>query len=87
VLSIIVGIVLAFAGGFAGGSLGGRADLICGMLLTAIIAVGAIVSMVGSPGQGSLWSQTSALISAPAALVGDWLRMKKQGLLGSSVGN
>jgi hypothetical protein len=79
VLSIIVGIVLAFAGGFAGGYLGGRADLICGMLLTAIIAVGAIVSMVGRPGQGALWSQTGALISAPAALVGDWLRMKKLG--------
>jgi hypothetical protein len=87
VLSIVAGIVLAFAGGFAGGSIGGRADLICGMLLTAIIAVGAIVSMVGHPGQGALWSQTGALISAPAALVGDWLRMKKRGLLGSSVNN
>lgn len=79
VLSIIAGIVLALAGGFAGSTLGARSDMICGMLLTVIIAVGAIASMIGRPGQGALWSQTGALISAPAAMVGDWLRMKKIG--------
>ena len=81
VISVVVGIVLAFAGGFAGSSLGARSDMICGMLLAVIIAVAAIVSMAGHPGQGALWSQTGALISAPAALIGDWLRMKKQGLV------
>ncbi|MBZ5509000.1 MAG: hypothetical protein LAO78_26365 [Acidobacteriia bacterium] len=81
VISVVAGIVLAFAGGFAGSALGARSDMICGMLLTVIIAVAAIVSMAGRPGQGALWSQTGALISAPAALIGDWLRMKKQGLV------
>jgi Na+/melibiose symporter-like transporter len=76
VLSTAAGIVLALVGGVAGGSIGRRADLICGMLLAVIIAAGALVSMAGRPGQGALWSQTGALISAPAALVGDWLRAK-----------
>jgi hypothetical protein len=79
VLSVVAGSVLAFAGGVAGSTLGARQDMICGMLLTAIIAVGAIASMISRPGQGALWSQTGALISAPAALIGDWLRMKKIG--------
>ena len=76
-LSVVAGVVLALAGGLAAGAIGRRTDLICGMLLAAIIAVGAVVSMAGRPGQGALWSQTAALISAPAALVGDRLRMKK----------
>lgn len=76
-LSVAAGVVLALAGGFAAGVIGHRTDLICGMLLTAIIAIGAVVSMAGRPGQGALWSQTAALISAPAALVGDRLRMKR----------
>lgn len=77
VLSVVAGIALAFAGGFAGGVIGRRSDLICGMLLAVIIAAAAIVSMISSPGQGALWSQTGALLSAPAALVGDWLRMRR----------
>ncbi len=81
VLSIVVGIGLALAGGFVAGIIGNRTDLICGMLLAVIIAVGAIISMVGRSEQGALWSQTCALLSAPAALAGDWLRMKKQGLV------
>jgi hypothetical protein len=78
VVSVVAGIALAFAGGFAAGAIGRRADLICGMLLAVIIAAGAIISMVGRPGMGALWSQTGAMISAPAALAGDWLRMKKR---------
>ena len=76
-LSVVAGVALALAGGFVAGVIGNRTDLICGMLLAVIIAVGAIVSMVGRPGQGALWSQTGALISAAAALVGDRLRMRK----------
>ena len=76
-LSAVAGVALALAGGFVAGAIGQRSDLICGMLLAAIIAIGAVVSMAGRPGQGALWSQTAALISAPAALVGDRLRMKR----------
>ena len=79
ILSVVAGIALAFAGGFASGVIGGRADLICGMLLAVIIAAAAIVSILGRPEQGALWSQTGALISAPAARVGDWLRMRRIG--------
>jgi hypothetical protein len=77
-LSVAAGVALALAGGFVAGVIGNRTDLICGMLLAVILAIGAIVSMVERPGLGALWSQTGALISAPAALVGDRLRMKKQ---------
>jgi hypothetical protein len=76
-LSVVAGVAFALAGGFAAGAIGRRADLICGMLLAAIIAAGAIASMAGRPGQGAR-VETGALISAPAALVGDRLRMKKQ---------
>jgi drug/metabolite transporter (DMT)-like permease len=76
-VSVVAGVALALAGGFAGGAIGRRTDVICGMLLAAIIAIGAVISMAGHPGQGSLWSQTAALISAPAAFVGDRLRMKR----------
>ncbi len=79
-LSTLAGIVLALAGGFIAGWIGRRADLISGMILAVIIAGGAIASMIGRPGQGAIWSQLAALLTmAPAALVGDWLRIKKIG--------
>ena len=78
-LSVVAGVAFALGGGFTAGVIGRRGDLICGMLLAVIIAAGAIASMAARPGQGALWSQTGALISAPAALVGDRLRMKRFG--------
>jgi hypothetical protein len=48
------------------------------MILAVIIAGGAIGSMIGRPGQGAVWSQLAALLAmSPAALAGDWLRMKR----------
>jgi hypothetical protein len=77
-LGTLAGIVLALAGGFIAGWIGHRADLISGMILAVIIAGGAIASMIGRPGQGAIWSQLAALLTmAPAALVGDWLRINK----------
>lgn len=77
-LGTLAGIVLALAGGFIAGWIGHRADLISGMILAVIIAGGAITSMIGRPGQGAIWSQLAALLTmAPAALVGDWLRINK----------
>ncbi|HEY7405379.1 MAG TPA: hypothetical protein VIB39_17770 [Candidatus Angelobacter sp.] len=77
-LSILGGIALALVGGFVAGWIGRRNDLVCGMILAVIIAGGAIGSMIGRPGQGAVWSQLAALLAmSPAALAGDWLRMKR----------
>src|SRR5262249_27705849 len=67
-ISVAGGIVLAMAGGWVAGWIGRRSDLVCGILLAAIIAAGAVVSWVSRPGQGAVWSQTAALLlMAPAA--------------------
>ncbi len=80
VLSSLGGIALALAGGFVAGWIGRRSDLVCGVILAVIIAGGAVASMIGRPGQGAIWSQLAALLTmSPAALIGDWLRMKKIG--------
>jgi hypothetical protein len=45
--------------------------------LAVVIAVGAIASILGSPGTESRWSQWSAVIlMAPSALIGGWLAMR-----------
>jgi MFS family permease len=80
VLSSLTGIVMAVAGGFVAGWIGRRADLICGLILAVIIAGGAIASIIGRLGQGAIWPQLATLLlMAPAALAGDWLRMRKTG--------
>ena len=79
VLSSIGGILLALAGGFVAGWIGRRADLICGLILAVMIAGGAVASMISRPGAGAVWSQSAALVlMAPAALAGDWLRMRRR---------
>lgn len=78
-LSIAYGVVFALIGGFVAGLVGGRADLITGMILALIIAAGAAVTLVSHPGEGSVWSQTAALVlMAPAALMGDWFRKTRK---------
>ncbi|HKV92724.1 MAG TPA: hypothetical protein VJW20_09270 [Candidatus Angelobacter sp.] len=80
VLSSLAGIVLALVGGLVAGWIGRRADLTCGLILAVIIAGGAIVSLIGKPGAGAVWSQMIALLlMSPAALAGDWLRLRKSG--------
>lgn len=73
------GIVLAMAGGWVAGWFGRRSDLVCGILLAVIIAAGAVASLISRPGRGAGWSQTAALLlMAPAALAGDWVRVRKR---------
>jgi hypothetical protein len=65
------GIVLAMAGGWVAGWFGRRSDLVCGVLLAVIIALGAVASLISRPGRGAAWSQMAALVlMAPAALAG-----------------
>ncbi len=77
VFSITYGGAFALLGGYVAGRIGRRRDLICGLAVAALIAIGAVISMVARPGAGALWSQTAGLVvCAPAALFGDWIRRK-----------
>jgi hypothetical protein len=77
-LSIAYGIAFAFLSGYMAGRIGGHAGLRCGTLVAAMIALGAIVSMIASPGAGSLWTQISTVtLFAPACLLGEYFRRKK----------
>jgi hypothetical protein len=72
---ILYGIFSGLLAGFVAGLISRRPDLITGLILAAIIAVGAVVSLVARPGEGAIWTQVSTLVcSAPAVLIGDWLR-------------
>ena len=78
VLTMAYGLVFALASGFVAGRIGRRTDLLCGIALALVIALGATISMLARPGAGALWTQTAALILfAPASLVGGWIRRKR----------
>ena len=68
IASTIVGIVGAALGGWVATRIG-RARW-PGVAVAALIAIGALVSLVAQPGGGAIWSQLIALlVLAPAALV------------------
>ena len=78
-LTIGYGLAFAFVSGFVAGRLGRRTDLVCGIVLALVIALGATISMIARPGAGALWTQAAALILfAPASLAGDWTRSKRR---------
>ena len=73
------GLVFSVLGGFVAGQIARRGDLVTGIALAAVIALGAIISMIARPGAGALWTQTAALLLlAPAAVAGDWIRMRRR---------
>ncbi len=77
VFSTAYGGAFALLGGYVAGRIGRRRDLICGLAVAALIAMGAVISMVARPGAGALSSQTAGLVvCAPAALLGNWIRWK-----------
>jgi len=79
VLTMAYGLVFALASGFVAGRIGRRTDLLCGIALALVIALGATISMLARPGAGALWTQTAALILfAPASLAGDWAPRRKR---------
>ena len=78
-LTVAYGLVFAYIGGFVAGRIGRRANLVCGIALAIVIALGATISMIASPGAGALWTQTAALfLFAPVSLAGDWTRRRRQ---------
>ncbi len=72
---ILYGIFFSLLAGFVAGLISRRPDLITGLLLAAIIAIGAAISLFSRSGEGAIWPQVSTIVCfAPAALIGDWLR-------------
>jgi hypothetical protein len=66
--SVIFGILVALAAGYLASILGGRRDFVAAWIVGALIAFGAIVSMVLTV---VAWSQVAALLfMSPAAVIG-----------------
>jgi hypothetical protein len=76
-LSIATGVVFALAGGHVAGWIAGRRPVAHGVAVAAVLALGAIVSLVATVGHGAIWSQVAALLlMAPSAVLGGWLRAR-----------
>jgi ABC-type Mn2+/Zn2+ transport system permease subunit len=74
--TVIYGVLFAAAGGWVAGAIGRRRDTRCGLVLAVIIGMGALSSIVATPG-ASHWTQFAAiLLMAPAGWFGDRLRRK-----------
>jgi hypothetical protein len=78
-LTLAYGLAFALLGGFVAGKVARRTDLMSGILLALVIALGATVSIIARPGAGALWTQTAALLLfAPASVAGDWIRIRRR---------
>ena len=77
IFAIAYGLAFSLLAGFAAGKIARRTDLVSGIALALVIALGATISMIARPGAGALWTQTAALLLfAPASLAGDWTRRR-----------
>jgi hypothetical protein len=74
--SIVYGILAAVLAGYLAGAIGGGGrPMVHARTLALAIAAVAIVSLLGRPGGGAVWTQLAAiLLFAPCALLGGWLR-------------
>jgi putative membrane protein (TIGR04086 family) len=76
--SIALGMVSALFGGYAAARLARRRPLAHGGAVAAVLALGATLSLLGTLGQGAVWSQVAALaLMAPCAALGGWLRLRQ----------
>ena len=76
-LTIAYGVAFALLGGFVAGNIARRTDLMSGIVLALVVALGATVFIIARPGAGALWTQTAALLLfAPASVAGDWIRIR-----------
>ena len=75
VFAIVYGVFFAALGGYVGTAISGKRGLWVSLVIAAILAVGAIASLVAT---GMSWSPIAALVCmGPAALVGGWLRVRQ----------
>jgi hypothetical protein len=73
--AVTYGLAFAFLGGYFGGWIAGRHAFVHGVVIAAILALGATVSLIATLGKGAIWSQVCAIaLMAPCAAAGGWLR-------------
>ena len=78
--SAAFGVVFALLGGYVAASLARSRPTGHGVAVAAVLAAGALVSLLSTFGKGAIWSQVAALVlMAPSAVVGGWLRAKQVG--------
>jgi hypothetical protein len=66
----IYGAVFALLGGYVAAMLGKRRPMFHGFAVGAVLALGALVSLLSTLGKGAIWSQIAALaIMAPSPLL------------------
>ena len=76
--SIVTGVVFAFLGGYLAARIAVRRPLAHGIAVASVLALGAVVSLVGTLDHGAIWSQMAALVlMAPSAGIGGWVRSKQ----------
>ncbi len=77
--SVVYGILFASLAGYVAAVIARRADLVAAVLVAVVIALGAVGSLVMTMRSGgAIWTQvTAALILAPSALGGGWLRLRQ----------
>ncbi len=69
--SVVYGVLFALLAGWIASFIGGRPNLLAAWIVAAIVAVGAVASMI-MVGVG--WSPLAALLlMAPAVVIGGWL--------------
>lgn len=70
-IAIVYGMVFAAAGGLISALIAGRRPVLHAAIVGAILALGAIGSLISRPGHGALWSQLAAIVlMAPCAPIG-----------------
>src|SRR5450432_3357268 len=76
--SIAFGMAFALLGGYVAAWLARRRPVAHGVAVAAVLALGAVISLLSALGKGAVWSQASALaLMAPCAVFGGWLRLRQ----------
>lgn len=77
-IAVVLGMIFALVAGYMGTVIGRRSTIWIAVTIAAILAAGAIASMIAT---GLNWSPISALICmVPAALAGGWFRARQHRL-------
>jgi hypothetical protein len=75
--AVAYGVAFALLGGYLSGWIAGRRPVAHAAVVAVILALGATASLVATLGNGTVWSQISAIAAmAPAAVAGGWLRQR-----------
>ena len=79
VASVLYGMAFAAAGGFFAARVASARPLAHAVTVGVVLALGAAVSLVASPGDGATWSQwTALLLMAPSTCIGGYLAVQSR---------